>query len=132
MLSSRSLSRHRRFTTEQAHRRRWLWKRLETSVLIASAFVVGVLWGGLLVYAHYAQWQHGAWLGWLTPVAVAVAVGGSWAWTVEHSSGWEDAQGLPLIEARLALSETARQVLRAWERDGHALLVRDLRALRRA
>lgn len=126
------IQRHRRFTPRQAHWRRWLWKRLETGILLASSFVAGAAWGALLLYAHLVQWPHGIWLAWASPLVVGVVVGGSWALVVEHSAGWEEAHGLPLVEARLALPPTARLVLQRWEHEEHhALLVRDLRRLAR-
>lgn len=123
---------HRRFTSPQAHWRRWLWKRLETGILLASSFVVGAAWGALLLYAHLAQWPHGLWLAWASPLVVGLGVGGAWALVVEHAAGWEEAHGLPLAEARLALPAVAHAVLHQWEQESrYPLLVRDLRLLAR-
>lgn len=123
---------HRRYSVQHSRRRLWVWKRLETSVLVATAFTVGMAWGALVIYAAHAQWAHASWLLWFTPVVAGLAVGGAWAWTVEHSIGWEDGHGLPLVEARLVLPPTLRVVLEEWEQDDNkALLVRDLRALQR-
>lgn len=130
---TRRLARHQRYSPTHARRRRWAWKRLETAVFIASAFVAGAVWGGLVVYAHLEHWSHGALMAWGSPLIVLGIVGGSWAWTVEHSTGWEDARGLPLAEAKLALPLPLRQVLQEWEGDAaNALLVRDVRALEKA
>ena len=129
---TRKIQTHHRFTSVQAHWRQWLWKRLETAIFLASSFAVGAAWGALLLYAHLAQWPHGAWLAWASPLVVGLGVGGAWALVVEHAAGWEEAHGLPLAEARLALPAGARAVLYQWEHESrYPLLVRDLRLLAR-
>lgn len=126
------LQKHRRYTPREVQWRRYISQRLEMGAAAAAMFLAGLCWGWLLAMAHIHQWPSGPLLGWLTLPILGLIGGGAWVAAVHWSTGWDEAWGPRLTEARLSLSEEGRAWLETWCKDGRALLVRDLRQLEHA